>query len=253
MISILLCEGIAPFILVSLFAGVVGSILFGPSAFVWALALLLGAIASATDPATTTSVLKEYKTRGPVTATILGIVALDDGLALLLFAFASTVAHYVISVLLLFIGFYVIGWFTTRLIGRQFLRILNEFAQKIPFLGKIYWGTKQVIEAFQAKPGKSQQVVLIDYPHPGMKTIGLVTKSLKDITTGSRLYAVYVPTTPNPTSGFLEIVPVENVVHVEWSVNDAIAFIVSGGSVGPEDIAFTTTVIDKTEPLIDDD
>jgi len=91
-IYILLCEGVAPFLLVSLSIGIIGTFLFGPTPSVWALAVLLGAIASATDPATTTSVLKEYKTRGPLTTTILGIVALDDGLALLLFAVASSIA-----------------------------------------------------------------------------------------------------------------------------------------------------------------
>ncbi len=91
-IYILLCEGITPFLSVSLSVGVIGSLLFGPKPFVWALALLLGAIASATDPATTTSVLREYKTKGPLTTNILGIVALDDGLALLLFAVASSIA-----------------------------------------------------------------------------------------------------------------------------------------------------------------
>jgi len=89
---ILLCEGITPFLSVTIFIGIVGTFLFGPSPSVWALAILLGAIASATDPATTTSVLKEYKTRGPLTSNILGIVALDDGLALLLFAIASSIA-----------------------------------------------------------------------------------------------------------------------------------------------------------------
>ena len=92
LVYILLCEGIAPFLLVSLSIGIAGTFLFGPTPFVWGLALLLGAISSATDPASTTSVLKEYKTRGPLTATILGIVALDDGLALLLFAISSSIA-----------------------------------------------------------------------------------------------------------------------------------------------------------------
>jgi len=89
---ILCCEGLTPFILVTLFIGIAGTLLFGPKPFVWGLALLLGAISSATDPATTTSVLKEYKTKGPLTTNILGIIALDDGLALLLFAIASSVA-----------------------------------------------------------------------------------------------------------------------------------------------------------------
>ncbi len=94
---ILLYEGIVPFLLVTLFIGIVGSFLFGAGPFPWALGLLLGAIASATDPATTSSVLREYKTRGPLTSTILGIVVLDDGLALLLFAVACSIAGILIG------------------------------------------------------------------------------------------------------------------------------------------------------------
>jgi NhaP-type Na+/H+ or K+/H+ antiporter len=92
LVRILLCEGIAPFILVGLVVGVSASMLFGDWKIGCALALLMGAIASATDPATTTNVLNEYKTRGPLTATILGIVALDDALALSLFILASSIA-----------------------------------------------------------------------------------------------------------------------------------------------------------------
>lgn len=91
-INILLFEGITTFLVVSIFVGVAGSLLFGNWKFAWALGLLLGAIASATAPAATTEVLREYKTRGPLTRTVLGIVALDDGLALLLFAFAASIA-----------------------------------------------------------------------------------------------------------------------------------------------------------------
>lgn len=91
-INILLCEGIAAFLVVSFFTGIAGTLLFGNWKFAWALGLLLGAIASATAPAATTDVLREYKTRGPLTRTVLGIVALDDGLALLLFALAASIA-----------------------------------------------------------------------------------------------------------------------------------------------------------------
>jgi len=90
-ITILFCEGITPFIFVSLLVGIIGSIFFDWR-LAWSLGLLFGAIASATDPATTTEVFREYKTRGPLTTTIIGIVALDDGLALMLFAIASSIA-----------------------------------------------------------------------------------------------------------------------------------------------------------------
>ncbi|MDD5281872.1 MAG: cation:proton antiporter [Candidatus Omnitrophica bacterium] len=89
---ILLSEGVVAFLAVFILVGALGSLLFGNSVNYWALGLLLGAIASATAPAATTDVLWEYKTRGPLTTTVLGIVALDDGLALILFAIASSIA-----------------------------------------------------------------------------------------------------------------------------------------------------------------
>lgn len=92
LIYILLCEGIAPFILVSIAISIVASLSYGSWQIGCSLGLLMGAIASATDPATTTNVLNEYKARGPLTTTILGVVALDDGLALFLFVLASAVA-----------------------------------------------------------------------------------------------------------------------------------------------------------------
>ncbi len=90
-IVILLAEGLAAFLAIFILVGALGSFFFGNSVYYWSLGLLLGAIASATAPAATTDVLWEYRTRGPLTTTVLGIVALDDGLALILFALASSI------------------------------------------------------------------------------------------------------------------------------------------------------------------
>lgn len=89
--TILFSEGITAFIIVFLLVGILGSFIFGGGWHYWALGLLLGAIASATAPAATTDVLWEYKSRGPLTSTVLGIVAMDDGLSLMLFAVASSI------------------------------------------------------------------------------------------------------------------------------------------------------------------
>ncbi|MFH1700725.1 MAG: DUF502 domain-containing protein [Candidatus Zixiibacteriota bacterium] len=160
----------------------------------------------------------------------------------------SAVQH-AISVLFLLIILYCLGWLTTHFAGRYLIKIIDKILQKIPFVGKIYHGTKQVIDAFQVKPGQTKQVVLIEYPHPGMKTVGLVTKALTDRVSQKSLLAVYVPTTPNPTSGFLEIIPKESVIHTDWTVNDAIAFIVSGGSIGPDIVDYSQNSIQSENEM----
>ena len=97
-LCILFAEGLFAFLVVFLAVGFVGGFLFESQKMVWSLALILGAIASATAPAATTDVLWEYKTRGPLSTTILGIVALDDALALVLFAVASSIAGHLMGV-----------------------------------------------------------------------------------------------------------------------------------------------------------
>ncbi len=92
MMKILFYEAITPFVVVTVLVGVLGTFLFGNAKIGWSLGMILGAIASASAPATTTDVLWENRTKGPLTRTVLGIVALDDALALVLFAFATTIA-----------------------------------------------------------------------------------------------------------------------------------------------------------------
>ncbi|MDD5772385.1 MAG: cation:proton antiporter [bacterium] len=137
LIIILLAEGLAAFFIVFLLVGLLGSLVLGGGVYYWALGLLLGAIASATAPAATTDVLWEYKTKGPLTTTVLGIVALDDGLALLLFAFASSIAPSMLGVhssLLSAIGkpIYEIGLgiLVGVIFGFMLIKILRKYAEK---------------------------------------------------------------------------------------------------------------------------
>jgi len=96
-INILLSEGLLAFVLVTVLVVLLGNLFFDNTSFVWALGLLLGSIAAATAPAATTDVLWEYKTRGPLTTTVLGIVGLDDGLGLVLFAIASSITFAIVG------------------------------------------------------------------------------------------------------------------------------------------------------------
>ncbi len=137
---------------------------------------------------------------------------------------------------LLFI--YLMGWATHRVIGRRLITAFDNLMQRVPLVQTIYGGAKKLLELMQTKPDGTQRVVLIDFPNRDMKTIGLVTRVLKDSRTGEELAAVYVPTTPNPTSGYLEVVPVANLTPTDLSVDQAMAFIISGGAISPDTIRF---------------
>lgn len=135
-INILLFEGIAAFLAVSLFVGILGTVLFGDWKFAWSLGLLLGAISSATAPAATTEVIREFKTKGPLTRIVLGIVAMDDALALFLFAIASSIAGSLSGnaqegALRIFVNpLYEIG--TSIIIGIVSGLVLNKLLKKYP-------------------------------------------------------------------------------------------------------------------------
>jgi uncharacterized membrane protein len=143
-----------------------------------------------------------------------------------------------LAVLLTLLLMYLLGWAATRVIGRKLLRAFENLIERIPLVQTIYGGTRKLVAALQQKPEKLQRVVLIEFPSPEMKAVGFVTRVLKDHETGRELAAVYVPTTPNPTSGYLELVPVERLVSTDWTIDEAMTFIISGGAVAPEHIHF---------------
>lgn len=131
------------------------------------------------------------------------------------------------------------GVMARRVFGQRVLRWFESLIARIPFANIIYGSARQLLDILQTKPDGTQRVVLVDFPHTEMKSIGFVTRVLREQGTGRELAAVYVPTTPNPTSGYLEIVPVEKITPTDWTVDQAMAFIISGGAVSPESIPFS--------------
>jgi len=132
-----------------------------------------------------------------------------------------------------------VGVMAHRVLGQRLLRWFEAFVQRIPLANLIYGAVRKLIDILQTQPEGAQRVVLIDFPHRDMKAIGLVTRVLKEEGSGRELAAVYVPTTPNPTSGYLEVVPVELLTPTDWTVDQAMGFIISGGAVAPESMPFT--------------
>lgn len=131
------------------------------------------------------------------------------------------------------------GWLTRRMLGQRLLGWFETVIKRIPLANTIYGSSRKLLDILQTKPDGTQRVVLIDFPHTEMKTLGFVTRVMREQGTGRELAAVYVPTTPNPTSGYLEIVPVEKMTPTDWTVDQAMSFIISGGAVAPDTIPFT--------------
>ncbi|HBK57105.1 MAG TPA: hypothetical protein DDZ76_12600 [Xanthomonadales bacterium] len=156
--------------------------------------------------------------------------------------------HFLLAVLLTLSLLYGLGWLANRVIGKRVLAAIDALINRIPLVQSIYSGTKKLLAVLQVKPEGTQRVVLIDFPHTEMKAIGFVTRVLREEGSGRELAAVYVPTTPNPTSGYLEVVPVEKITPTDWSVDQAMAFIISGGAVSPDSIPFTAPA-KKGEPV----
>ena len=146
-----------------------------------------------------------------------------------------------VAVLLVLIALYLLGWAVNRVIGKRMLDLVEQLFDRVPLVQTIYGSVKKLVRALQQEPGGVQRVVLIDFPSQDMKAVGLVTRLLTDTVTGEKLAAVYVPTTPNPTSGYLEIVPVARLVPTDWTIDEAMNFLISGGAVAPEEIQYRAT------------
>jgi uncharacterized membrane protein len=138
-----------------------------------------------------------------------------------------------ISIAIVLAALYLLGEVATAVAGRRLLAAFDYLMARIPIVQSIYGAARQLVTSFQTKPGGSQRVVLIEFPSPGMKTVGLVTRIFNDADTGQEIAAVYVPTTPNPTSGYMELVPVSRLVMLDWTINEAMTFIMSGGGAPP--------------------
>lgn len=143
-----------------------------------------------------------------------------------------------LAVLVTLLALYVLGWATTQVVGRRLLQLFEGLLDRVPLAKAVYRLTKELIETLRARPQGVQRVVLIRFPHKDIKTVGFVTRVLEDATSGRSLAAVYVPTAPNPTSGYMEIVPVEDLIPTEWSIDEAMRFVVTAGAGGPANVSF---------------
>ena len=129
-----------------------------------------------------------------------------------------------------------VGWLSLSFIGKRLLSLVNTIITKIPILKTIYGAVVQMTETFSSQKDNKKTVVLVEYPRKGSWAVGFATKEnvgeIKD-KTKKNLINVFVPTTPNPTSGFLLMFPKEDVIYLDLSFEEASKFIVSAGTSEP--------------------
>ena len=142
-----------------------------------------------------------------------------------------------LEILLSIIFITVIGWLSLSFIGKKILQLVNETLKRIPILRTIYSAIGQMTESLAPRKGNKKSVVLVEYPRKGSWAVGFATKDNKgEISkkTSTELVNVFVPTTPNPTSGFLLMFPKKEIIYLDMTFEEASKFIVSAGTSNPK-------------------
>jgi uncharacterized membrane protein len=147
-----------------------------------------------------------------------------------------------LALLITLILLFLLGWMTSRLVGRQILIGFELLLDKIPVLKAIYGSAKRLLLAFQARPEQIQRVVLVCYPTEEMRAVAFVTRIVRDTDTGEELAVVYIPHAPNLASGRMEIVPLSKVTPTDWTVEEGMQFIISCGASTREHVDFSKVV-----------
>ena len=132
---------------------------------------------------------------------------------------------------------FLLGLFGTNFLGRRILQALDGLILRLPIVKSIYGSVKQMVDTFQGPHRGFHRVVLIQYPRLGTWTMGFVAAERRDtmsLSPSQNMLTVFIPTTPNPTSGYLVLIRPEDVTDVDYSVEEAFKFIVSFGIVGKD-------------------
>ena len=138
-----------------------------------------------------------------------------------------------VEILISIIFITLVGGISLSFFGRRILKLIDDLFKRIPFLRTVYSAIVQMTETFSKKDDNQKSVVLIEYPRKGVWAVGFATKENSGEMakkTNKRLINVFVPTTPNPTSGFLLMFPIDEVIYLDMTFEEASKFIVSAGT-----------------------
>jgi uncharacterized membrane protein len=131
---------------------------------------------------------------------------------------------------------YLTGVVSTSLIGNRLIRYGESLLVRVPLFRYLYTGIRQILQSFTSpREGGFLQVVLVEFPKKGMRAIGFVTSESR-VESGEKLFSVFIPTSPNPTSGYLEIVRESDIIKTDISVDDALKMVLSAGKVSLQEV-----------------
>jgi uncharacterized membrane protein len=131
---------------------------------------------------------------------------------------------------------YLTGLVATSLIGNRLIRYGESLLARVPLFRYLYTGIRQILQSFATpREGGFLQVVLVEFPKKGMRAIGFVTSESR-VESGEKLFSVFIPTSPNPTSGYLEIVRENDIIKTDISVDDALKMVLSAGKVSLQEV-----------------
>jgi uncharacterized membrane protein len=131
---------------------------------------------------------------------------------------------------------YLTGVVATSLIGNRLIRYGESLLARVPLFRYLYTGIRQILQSFTSpREGGFLQVVLVEFPKQGMRAIGFVTSESR-VESGEKLLNVFIPTSPNPTSGYLEVVRESDVIRTDISVDDALKMVLSAGKVSLQEV-----------------
>ena len=142
-----------------------------------------------------------------------------------------------IEIILTIVFITIVGGLSLSFLGKKFLQLIDDLFKRIPILRTIYSAIGQMTESFRNQDGNKKSVVLLEYPRKGSWAVGFATKENTGeikLKTNLNLVNVFVPTTPNPTSGFLLMIPKEDLIYLNMTFEEASKFIVSAGTSSPK-------------------
>lgn len=151
----------------------------------------------------------------------------------------------VLAVLLTLFLLYCLGLFGANVFGRRIISSVERVFERLPLIKTVYKSIKQIVVAiggFQSM--QFQGVVLIDFPSPGMKRIAFLTSVMTDRDTGRKIASIFIPYTPYLTTGYMQIVPLDDVSETNWTVEEAVKWVMSGGIIHPPTLPF-----DRVHPV----